>query len=75
MAYCQSQLYVEYLKPKYGPKVGRRDAGRLRATASIPTAALQKVCKVDKAAFEKGYRAYLDEVVKAIKGKPAARRR
>jgi cellulose synthase operon protein C len=32
--------------------------------------AIQKVCKVDKAAFEKGYKAYLNEVVKGIKGKP-----
>src|SRR5262249_34029048 len=68
--YCQSQLYVEYLKEKYGPKsVGDMlDAYR----DGLDTAsALQRVCKVDKAAFEKGYRTHLEGVVKALKGKPA----
>src|SRR5262249_40164005 len=32
------------------------------------TAALKKACKVERAAFEKGYRAYLEEVVKALAG-------
>src|SRR5213079_2716154 len=37
-------------------------------------AAIQKVCKVDKDAFEKGYKAYVTDVVKAIPsgGKKAA---
>jgi tetratricopeptide (TPR) repeat protein len=69
MAYCQSQLYVEYLKLKFGEKV----VGELLAAYGngLSTAqALEKVCKVDKESFEKGYRAYLDEVVKTIKSKP-----
>jgi len=69
MAYCQSQLYVEYLKLKFGDKA----VGELLAAyrdGLDTAAALEKVCKVDKEAFEKGYRAYLDEVVKGIKSKP-----
>ncbi|HEX5272378.1 MAG TPA: tetratricopeptide repeat protein, partial [Gemmataceae bacterium] len=69
MAYCQSQLYVEYLKLKFGDKV----VGELLAAYAegLDTAAvLNKVCKVDKATIEKGYREYLDDVVKGIKAKP-----
>jgi tetratricopeptide (TPR) repeat protein len=69
MAYCQSQMYVEYLKSKYGAEtVG--DMLNAYRDGLDTTAALAKVCKVDKADFEKGYRTYVDEVVKALKGKP-----
>ncbi len=70
MAYCQSQLYVEYLKRKFGPKA----VGELLAAykEGLDTAAaIQKVCLVDKPTFEKGYRKYLDEVVQTIQGKRA----
>ncbi len=74
MAYCQSQLYVEYLTKKYGPDaVGDLLAAYRDGLGTA--AAIQKVCKVDKATFEKGYRAYLDEVVKTIGGKPEEKRR
>jgi tetratricopeptide (TPR) repeat protein len=69
MAYCQSQLYIEYLKLKFGDKA----IGEMLAAYGDgldTAAALDKVCKVDKASFEKGFRAYLDEVVKGIKSKP-----
>jgi tetratricopeptide (TPR) repeat protein len=74
MAYCQGQLYVEYLKKTYGPEVvgGLLDAYR---DGLGTDAAVKKVCKVDKAEVEKGYRAYLDEVVKGIAGKPAEKRK
>jgi tetratricopeptide (TPR) repeat protein len=69
-AYCQSQLYVEFMQKKYGPET---IAGMLAAYRDgLDTAAgIKKVCKVEKATFEKAYRAYLDEVVKSIQGKPA----
>jgi tetratricopeptide (TPR) repeat protein len=70
MAYCQSHLYVEYLKLKFGDKA----VGELLAAYGdglSTAAAIEKVCKVDKDTFEKGYRAYLEEVARGIKGKPA----
>ncbi|HMC65752.1 MAG TPA: tetratricopeptide repeat protein [Gemmataceae bacterium] len=70
MAYCQSQLYVEYMKDKYGALT----PGQLLqayADGLDTTAAISKVCKVDKATFEKGYRAHLDKVVQSLGGKPA----
>jgi tetratricopeptide (TPR) repeat protein len=67
MAYCQSQLYVEYLYKKYGP----RSIGELlnayrdgRDTAS----AIAEVCRVNKKAFEDGYRTYLGDMLKELQG-------
>jgi cellulose synthase operon protein C len=69
MAYCQSQLYVEYMKGKYGPQtVG--ELLRAYRDGLDTDAAIARVCKVDKAAFEKGYRTYLDTIVKGLKGGP-----
>src|SRR5262245_29782222 len=74
-AYCQAQLYVEYLEKKFGPKsIGQMLAAFTKGKSAAE--AIQEVCKVDKAAFEKGYRAYLDEVVKTLQGKrPVEKRR
>jgi tetratricopeptide (TPR) repeat protein len=69
MAYCQSQLYVEYLQEKHGPKA----IGEMLAAYrdGLDTGAVvSRVCKVDKAAFETGYRAYLQEIVKKLHGRP-----
>jgi len=63
LAYLQSLLYVEYLIKTHGqPAVGKL----LDAYASgLDTAnGIPKVCKVSKAEFEKGYRAFLQERVK-----------
>jgi tetratricopeptide (TPR) repeat protein len=70
MAYCQAQLYVQYMTGKYGEQT----IGELLAAyaGGLDTnAAITKVCKVDRAAFEKGYKAYLEGVVKTLKSKPA----
>jgi tetratricopeptide (TPR) repeat protein len=69
-AYCQSQLYVEYMQSKYGQQTVGEMLVAYRDGLDT-AAALSKVCKVDKAAFEKGYGTYLQDVVKSIKGKPA----
>lgn len=74
MAYCQSQLYVDYLKKTYGPEV----VGALLAAygEGLGTdAVLKKVCKADKAEVEKGYKAYLDEIVQGLPGKPAEKKK
>jgi len=70
MAYCQSNLYVEYLQAKYGPQaVGLLlDAYRDGLDTS---AAIQKACKVDKATFEAGYKKHLQDLVKTLSGRPA----
>jgi tetratricopeptide (TPR) repeat protein len=70
LAYCQSQLYVAYLKERFGPQVVGELLAAYAEGLDTP-AALRKVCKVGKANVEKGYRAYLDEVVKPLKGRAA----
>src|SRR5262249_37674368 len=74
MAYCQSQLYVTYLKQTYGPDV----VGELLAAygdgLGTPEV-IKKVCKVDKAELEKKYLAFLEEVVKDLPGKPATKKK
>ena len=74
MAYCQSQLYVTYLKQTYGAEV----VGDLLAAYAdgLGTAeVIKKVCKVDQAELEKKYLAFLEEVVKGLPGKPAGKRK
>jgi cellulose synthase operon protein C len=65
LAYCQSLLYVEYLIKEHGiGAVGKMlDAYRDGLETG---SAIKKVCGVDKAEFEKGYRAYVTGIVKAI---------
>jgi tetratricopeptide (TPR) repeat protein len=65
LAYCQSHLYVEYLLKTYGIESIGPMLNAFRDGLDTASA-LQKVCKVDKDAFEKGYKAYVAEVVKAI---------
>ncbi len=69
MAYCQSQLYVQFMQEKFGSK-STGDLLAAFADGLESDAAIAKVCKVDKAVFEKDYRAYLEKVVQSIHGKP-----
>jgi tetratricopeptide (TPR) repeat protein len=68
LAYCQSQLYVEYLKERYGPEKVGAMLGAYRDGLDT-AAALAKVCGVDKETFEQGYRSYVEDVAKGIQGK------
>lgn len=72
MAYCQSQLYVEFMKEKYGPKTVGDLLSAYRDGLDTGDA-IAKVCKVSKEIFEKGYREYLQRVVQSLKGKPAGK--
>jgi len=76
LAYYQSLLYVEYLIQEYGiVAVGKMlDAYR---TGIDTSAAIKKVCGVEKATFEKAYQAYVTHIVKAIpaSAKPAGKSR
>ena len=74
MAYCQSQLYVDYMKAKYGADSVAKMLDAYRDGLGTDEA-VQKACGVEKTAFEKGYRAFLDETVKAMGGKPAVKDR
>jgi tetratricopeptide (TPR) repeat protein len=67
LAYCQSHLYVEYVRKVHGPKA----IGQLLAAYGdgLSTGdAVKKVCGVEQAEFEKGYRKYVDGVVQSIRG-------
>lgn len=65
LAYCQSHLYVEYVIKTYGIEAIGPMLNAFRDGLDTG-AALKKVCKVEKEAFEKGYRGYVADVVKAI---------
>src|SRR5262249_29564662 len=69
LAYCQSQLYVEYATKTHGDQAV---AGLLTAYRDglDTSAAIRKVCGVEVAAFEAGYKAYLRELVGTLRGKP-----
>jgi tetratricopeptide (TPR) repeat protein len=67
-AYCQAQLYVEYITATYkGPAIGQMLAAFAKG-AGVESA-LKQVCKVDKADFEKGYKGYLNKLVGQLRGK------
>jgi cellulose synthase operon protein C len=72
MAYCQAQLYVQYIKATYGTAaIGKLlDAFREGLNAE---SALQKVCKVEKNSFEKGYLEFVKKIADEVKGKAVAR--
>jgi tetratricopeptide (TPR) repeat protein len=71
LAYCQSQLYVEYLEKKFGHDVISQLLEAFRQGLGTSAAILQ-VCKVDKGTFERGYRQYLDEIMKPLDAKARA---
>ncbi len=75
LAYCQSQLYVEYIKSKHGAAAIGEMLAAYREGLDTGEV-IQRVCKVDKATFEKGYRAFLDEAIKPLQqGKPVEKKR
>jgi tetratricopeptide (TPR) repeat protein len=65
LAYCQSQLYVEYMTEKYGAEsVGKMLAGYRDGLDT--DAAIVKACRIDKESFEKGYRVYIDGILEGM---------
>jgi tetratricopeptide (TPR) repeat protein len=73
LAYCQSQLYVEYMKAKYGPQSVARMLDAYRDGLDT-AAALKRACNVDKADFEKGYRQYVEQVTSTLTGTKVEKR-
>lgn len=70
LAYCQSQLYVEYLTKTYGEECIGKLLVAYKAGKDTD-AALQEACGVSQAVVEKGYKAYVAEVVKPYKKRAA----
>ena len=66
MAYCQAQLYAQYMLKRFGPDalIKMLDAYRRGLTTDR---ALTACFQVDKADFEAAYLTFLDEVVKTIR--------
>jgi tetratricopeptide (TPR) repeat protein len=71
-AYCQGRLYVEYLQKRFGPPAVGALLAAFRDGLGT-AAAIDKVCKVGKEQFEKGYREHLQEEVRSLKIKPAGK--
>jgi len=70
LAYCQSNLYVEYIKKTFGDKsIGALLAAY--AEGKSDGEALKAACSVGKKEFEKNYKAFLKDIVKNLRhGKP-----
>jgi tetratricopeptide (TPR) repeat protein len=73
LAYAQANLYVEYIEATYG-KTAIADLLDAYRDGLDTTSALRKACKVEKAEFEKGYRTFLDNVVKKMGGATGKKR-
>ena len=67
LAYCQSQLYVEYMVKTHGQESIGKILAAFADGLSTP-AAIKRVCNVDVAEFEDGYRRYLATIVKPHQG-------
>jgi cellulose synthase operon protein C len=69
LAYCQSQLYVEYLVKAHGQAAVGKILNAYRDGLDTG-AAIKLACGVDKATFEKGYLEHVDGVLKPYRGAP-----
>ncbi|MGL4550630.1 MAG: tetratricopeptide repeat protein [Gemmataceae bacterium] len=73
-AYCQANLYVEYIEKQHGKdSIGKMLAAFAKGMSA--TQAIEGVLKVKKADFEAGYKAFLDDLVAKLKGKKAPEKR
>ena len=67
LAYCQSELYVEYMLEGRSPEVLKQMLAAYAENLSTGEA-VQKVLGVSQADFEKGYVEYLRKLVAAMRG-------
>jgi tetratricopeptide (TPR) repeat protein len=68
LAYCQSQLYIEYLTKTHGEQCVGKLLEAFRQGMDTG-AALKSACGVEKTEFEKGYRAFVEELVKPYRSR------
>lgn len=73
VAYCQSLMYVEYMVKTHGQESVGKMLNAYRDGLDT-TAALRVACKVEKPVFEKGYREYVDAVLKPYRGTKKAKK-
>ena len=66
MAYCQAQLYARYMLKRFGQDALIKMLSAYRRGLTTDRA-IDDSFQVTKADFEKGYLAYLDEVIKTIR--------
>ncbi len=69
-AYCQSKLYADYMREKYGDASIRKLLAAYEENKTT-TAAVPEVFGVDLETFEQGYLDYLDALVETLKGASA----
>ena len=70
MAYCQAQLYAQYMLRRYGEDALAKILAAYSENLDTRSA-LRRAFDTEQEAFEAGYREYLDEVVAALS--PAAK--
>lgn len=66
-AYCQSRLYLEYMIDEFGEETVPKLLDAYRRNLSTDQAIVE-VFGIDKAAFEDGYRKYLNAIVAELQG-------
>lgn len=66
MAYCQAQLYAQYMTKRFGDEAIHKMLGAYRRGLTTDRAVVESF-QVDKDDFESGYLDFLDEVVKTIR--------
>ena len=67
LAYCQSQLYVDYMIQAHGQASVGKILNEFKAGKDT-AAALKAACGVEKADFEKGYKAFVTKLVDGLNG-------
>src|SRR5262249_61139907 len=65
LAYCQAQLYAQYMLKRFGDDALIKMLMAYRRGLTTDRA-IEQSFRVAKADFEKGYLSYLDEVIKTI---------
>ncbi len=74
LAYCQSQIYIDYLTATHGKQVVAKFLEGYRNNLS-DEAIILKVCGQTKAEFERGYRKHLKSIVDKIAKNPTPQSR
>jgi tetratricopeptide (TPR) repeat protein len=72
LAYCQSQLYVDYMVKTHGQESVGKILNEFKAGKDT-AAALKAACGVEKAEFEKGYKAFVTKLVTGLSGGTGAK--